>query len=175
MIKAELFDLGPHNGMGEPDPTGSYWAFTVRDLGQPGDEAQALTFLVPAHQLPTDHAQAEKEAAVAAAREACASRLESLKDTAYQNNFLAEGVTYSCAIDAIRYRSDTDALAERDARVRAEALREAADMARRMSLNFAEQAYDAPNPERDFGKVDGAIKVEEVILALVSTDQEGDG
>jgi len=163
MIKAELFDLGPHNGMGEPDPTGSYWAFTVRDLGQPGDEAQALTFLVPAHQLPTDHAQAEKEAAVAAAREACASRLESLKDTAYQNNLLAEGVTYSGAIDAIRARSDTDALAARDAQVRAEALREA--------VEIVGGWHDNGNKPSDLV----VMKAEADILALIPADQEGDG
>jgi len=58
---------------------------------------------------------------VAAEREACVSRLESLKDTAYQNNLLAEGVTYSCAIDAIRACANTDALeaVRREARVEA--------------------------------------------------------
>ena len=68
-----------------------------------------------------DHAQAEKEAAVAAEREACASRLESLKDTAYQNNLLVVGITYSCAIDAIRARADTDALEAVKAEAKAEA------------------------------------------------------
>ena len=48
-----------------------------------------------------EKAEAEKDAAMAAEREECVGRLESLKDTAYQNNLLAEGVTYSCAIDAI--------------------------------------------------------------------------
>jgi len=109
-----------------------------------------------------DHAQAEKEAAVAAAREACASRLESLKDTAYQNNLLAEGVTYSCAIDAIRARSDTDALAARDAQVRAEALREA--------VEIVGGWHDNGNKPSDLV----VMKAEADILALIPADQEGD-
>ena len=52
-IKVELFDLGPHNGMGEPDVKGSYHAFTLADKGGEGDWPQSLTFMVPAHQLPT--------------------------------------------------------------------------------------------------------------------------
>jgi len=107
-----------------------------------------------------DHALAEKEAAVAAEREACASRLESLKDTAYQNNLLAEGVTYSCAIKAIRARADTDALAERDAQVRAEALREAA-----VSLKtYAPHLVDGP--EHDVGYYHGYYTAVDRILNL---------
>ena len=51
-IKVELFDLGPHNGMGEPDVKGSYHAFTLTEIGDKGDEPQRLSFMVPAHQLP---------------------------------------------------------------------------------------------------------------------------
>lgn len=51
-IKAELIDLGPHNGMCEPDNEGSYHAFTLAEKGQQGDEPQKLTFIVPSHQLP---------------------------------------------------------------------------------------------------------------------------
>lgn len=52
-IKAKFMELGPHNGMGEPDPCGSYTAFTVFDEGGAGDMPQQLTFMVPSHQLPT--------------------------------------------------------------------------------------------------------------------------
>ena len=51
-IKVELFDLGPHNGMCEPDPKGSYHAFTLTEIGDKGDEPQWSSFMVPAHQLP---------------------------------------------------------------------------------------------------------------------------
>lgn len=51
-IKAEMLDLGPHNGMGEPDAAGSYHAFTLTDPGDKSDEPQSLTFMVPSHQLP---------------------------------------------------------------------------------------------------------------------------
>ena len=51
-IKVELFDLGPHNGMGKPDANGSYQAFTLTEKGNEGDRPQSLTFMVPAHQLP---------------------------------------------------------------------------------------------------------------------------
>ena len=121
-----------------------------------------------------DHAQAELQAAVAAEREACARIVEA--HAISRARFDADDCNPRPALaSAIRARTDPDALEAVKAEARAEALREAADMARRMSLNFAEQAYDAPNPERDFGKVDGAIKVEEVILALLPADQEGDG
>jgi hypothetical protein len=103
-----------------------------------------------------DIAQAEKDAAVAAEREACAVRLESLKDTAYQNSLLSEGVTYSCAIAAIRARGNTDTLAERDALVRNEALREAATIC-----------------NRTYG---GSIgDVHKAILALITDTDEGTG
>lgn len=54
-IKAELLDLGPRNGMGEPDAAGSYHAFSVVERGDKSDEPQKLTFMVPAHQLPDSH------------------------------------------------------------------------------------------------------------------------
>jgi len=60
-----------------------------------------------------------------------------------------------------------DAPAARDARIRGKALREAADIAGRMSIIFAEQVYDDPNSERIFGKVGGAIEVEEAIRAAL--------
>jgi len=101
--------------------------------------------------------QAEKEAAVAAEREACISRLESLKDTAYQNKFLAGGVTYSCAIDAIRARADTDPLEAAKAEARAEALRELLQVNR---VHRDKNWYPS---------------LEQSILALLPADQEGDG
>ena len=52
LIKAELFDLGPHNGMREPNTDGSYHAFTLMEKGYNNDEPQSLSFIVPAHQLP---------------------------------------------------------------------------------------------------------------------------
>ena len=51
-IKAELIDLGPYNGRGEPDAAGSCHAFTLIDKGDTSDEQQELTFMIPAHQLP---------------------------------------------------------------------------------------------------------------------------
>ena len=71
-IKVELFDLGPHNGMGEPDAEGSYHAFTLAEKGSEGDWPQSLTFMVPAHQLPTradlcDPAKDERVQALVAA------------------------------------------------------------------------------------------------------------
>lgn len=50
-IKVEFEYLGPHNGMGEPDATGSYRAFKVTERGDKGDEPQSLTFMAPVHQL----------------------------------------------------------------------------------------------------------------------------
>ena len=52
LIKVELFDLGPHNGMGEPNTDGSYHAFTLMEKGYNNDEQLSLSFIVPAHQLP---------------------------------------------------------------------------------------------------------------------------
>jgi len=109
-----------------------------------------------------DHAQAELQAAVAAEREACASRLESLKDTAYQNNLLVVGITYSCAIDAIRARADTDALEAVKAEVRAEALREAAEEAN-------EVAQARLSDERDT-----ALACRDRILALIPSTSPTD-
>lgn len=52
-IKAEMDDLGPHNGMGEPDVQGSYRALRLIERGEtPDEEPQVLVFLVPAHRLP---------------------------------------------------------------------------------------------------------------------------
>jgi hypothetical protein len=52
MIRAELDDLGPHNGMGEPDAEGSYRALRLSEAGHtPDEEPQSLTFLVPSHSL----------------------------------------------------------------------------------------------------------------------------
>lgn len=54
LIKAELIDLGPHDGMGEPDPRGAYRAFTLYDHNpnDPTEPLQSMTFMVPKHQLP---------------------------------------------------------------------------------------------------------------------------
>ena len=66
-IKVELFDIGPHNGIGEPAANGSYHAFTLADKGGEGNWPQSLTFMVPAHQLPV---RADLYAALSAALEA---------------------------------------------------------------------------------------------------------
>ncbi|MEO1721366.1 MAG: hypothetical protein AAFR84_03055 [Pseudomonadota bacterium] len=53
MVKAELIDHGPHDGMGNPHPDGSYIAFTLIEPNtEEGAKSQKLTFLVPAHQMP---------------------------------------------------------------------------------------------------------------------------
>jgi len=107
----------------------------------------------------------EKDVAEAAEREACVTRLESLKDTAYQNNLLSEGVTYSCAIEAIRSRTDADSQAalERVKReARNEALRKALETARAIERDHG-AAYEA----------DGARDVRNAIEALIEEQETG--
>jgi hypothetical protein len=71
-----------------------------------------------------DIAQAEKEAAVAAERAACAEIAFSHEPTKTTSAFEDGQATTALQIaDSIRARGNADALAERDARVRAEALR----------------------------------------------------
>ena len=51
-IKAELIYGGTHDGTGEPHPNGSYAKITLVEHGDPKDDPQVLSFLVPHHQLP---------------------------------------------------------------------------------------------------------------------------
>lgn len=50
-IKVEFEDLGPHDGMGNPHPEGSYTAFRVVDEGDAFDERQMAVFMCPSHQI----------------------------------------------------------------------------------------------------------------------------
>jgi len=101
-----------------------------------------------------DHAQAEKEAAVAAAYEDAADEvgqhLSTPEDVVWAND----------AAERIRDRSNTDALAARDAQVRAEALREA--------VEIVGGWHDNGNKPSDLV----VMKAEADILALISTNQE---
>ena len=121
-----------------------------------------------------DIAQAEKEAAVqtamAASYDLCVKLIESL----FPDNS-DDDIVCRVAADSIRSlskvsraRAGTDALAARDARVRAEALREAAGCATANMETLALKAYDV-------GYNSACADAEEAILALIPsspTDQE---
>jgi len=111
-----------------------------------------------------DHAQAETEAAVAAAYEDAAHtafdwimKEADRVDTPEAKDALEDAADHVLGNRAL---TDTDALAARDARVRAEALREAAEEAN-------EVAQARLSDERDT-----ALACRDRILALIPTDQE---
>jgi len=109
-----------------------------------------------------DHAQAEKEAAVAAAYEDAA-------DEVGQHLSTPEDVVWAKdAAERIRARTDTDALAARDARVRAEALKEAAEVAGMTRAPMQDTQHEA------VGLPPIGDQIAKAILALIPTDQEGD-
>ncbi len=60
-VKVEFVNLGPHNGMGDPDKRGSYTAFAVVKRGGSGDWPQRLVFMAPTHQLSNLADQKERE------------------------------------------------------------------------------------------------------------------
>ncbi len=113
-----------------------------------------------------DHAQAELQAAVVAEREACAELADGMHEAAikWAASYIPEfdGDTDSKRIaEAIRARSDTDALAARDARVRAEALKKAV-----VNLKtYAPHLEDGP--EHDVGYYHGYYTAVDRILALI--------
>jgi hypothetical protein len=87
-----------------------------------------------------DHAQSEKEAAVAAEREACAEAVwqecyPSTNQGYLTARQLTEADTTEDAVSAIRARSDSDALKAYRRQIQAEALREAAELAFNMTEN----------------------------------------
>jgi hypothetical protein len=100
-----------------------------------------------------DIAQAEKEAAVAAEREACA-------------DIASEKAPATVKAAAIRDRADTDALEAYRRQVRAEALREAAEA-------VANAGYYCVPPYDETGDLSLQIDHSQAaILALISTNQK---
>jgi hypothetical protein len=141
---------------------------SARINGEEGDYGVDATTAVAAWNTRTDLVQSQIDAAVAEEREACAEVAMRLSET-YANRAYDVAVPERYfgkrdgAMDvtaAIRARGSTDALAKRDARIREEALREAASIA-------AKYAHYEP----------GGITAEWIeyhILALIPDTDEGE-
>jgi len=110
----------------------------------------------------------EKDAAVVAEREACAKLCQKWSDCWGEGgrDDMAEAA-WRCA-KHIEAEANTDTLAARDARVRAEALREAMKICDEERHNTNALTSNPPQSA-------GAVKARNRILALIPADQEEDG
>jgi chromosome segregation ATPase len=132
MIRAELDDLGPHNGMGEPDAEGSYRALRLSEAGHtPDEEPQSLTFLVPSHSLGlhslTEELEAVRDTLTSAGIVEIAARNPSVME--YMRHWEARAEKAEAELEAARAEREKMHRRAQEAEGRADALQERLDAA----------------------------------------------